>query len=95
MPTYVVLVNWTEQGIKTYKDAPKRLQASREAFQKVGAKIKDAWFTMGPHDLVVVIDAPNDDVFNRLMIDVGSKGYIRTLSLKAWTPEEFGKVVGG
>lgn len=95
MPSYVVLVNWTDQGIRAHKDAAKRLQASREAWQKAGAKIKDAYFTMGPYDIMVVIEAPSDEVFNRLMLEVGSKGFMRSLSMKAWTEAEFTKMVHG
>ncbi|MDE1837405.1 MAG: hypothetical protein KGJ23_12435 [Euryarchaeota archaeon] len=71
------------------------LRAGREAFQKVGERIKETNFSSGLHELALIIDGPSDEVLNRQWIEGGSKGYVRPLSLKAWTPEEFGKMVGG
>ena len=61
MPTFMVSMNWTEQGIKGIKDAPKRIQAGRELAKKVGVEIKHLYLTAGGSDLVLFVDAPNGD----------------------------------
>lgn len=94
MPQYVVLMDWTEQGIKGFKHSVESLQKDRKAFEAKGVRIKDAYYTMGPHDMVIVVEAPGDEVFNGLMLELGAQGNVRTLSMKAWTPEEFARMVG-
>ncbi len=59
MPTYIALLNWTQQGISKVGSSAKRLDAGRKAFKKAGVEIKDVYLTMGRHDLVCVIEAPS------------------------------------
>jgi uncharacterized protein with GYD domain len=95
MPHYVALCNWTELGIKNFKDSPKRLEAARRAFEARGAKLHQFWYTMGPHDCVALVEAPSDEVFNRALLEIAAQGNLRSTSLKAYTPEEFATMVQG
>lgn len=95
MPTYVVLMNWTEQGIKAYKESPKRIEAAKKTLEPRGIKFRSVHYTMGPHDLVVVLEAPNDELLNKALLEIGSQGNVRSLTLKSWTPEEFTRMVSG
>lgn len=61
MPTFILSLNWTEQGIRSVKDAPKRAEASKELAKKVGVEIKQVYLTTGEDDLLVIVDAPNGD----------------------------------
>jgi uncharacterized protein with GYD domain len=88
MPTYVVLANFTDQGIRNIKESPKREEAFRAMCEKVGARVKDAFRTMGRYDVVAIIDAPNDGVISTIAYSLGSRGNIRTETLRAFTRQE-------
>jgi uncharacterized protein with GYD domain len=94
MPTYISLLSWTQQGVAKVKDSPSRLDAGREAFKKLGVEIKDTYLTMGRYDLVCVIEGPNDEAVARALLTLGSQGNVQTETLKAWTEDEYRKIVG-
>ena len=93
MPTYIALMNYTQQGVAKVKDSPSRLAAGREEFKQAGAKIKEAYLTMGRYDLVCVIDAPDDETYARLTLDLASRGNVQTETLKAFSEDQFRKIV--
>jgi len=92
MPHYISLVNWTEQGIRTVKESPKRVDAVNALASKLGAKM-DIFYTMGEYDVVAVTEAPSDDVAMQLLLEIGKIGNVRTKTLKAWTLAEATKVL--
>ena len=93
MPTYIALFRWTQQGISNVKDSPSRLAAGREAFQKRGITIKESYLTMGRYDLVVVIEAPDDETYASALLALGAQGNVQTETLKAFTEDQFRKIV--
>jgi uncharacterized protein with GYD domain len=93
MPHYVNLVNWTEQGIRTVKDTPKRAEAFRKAVEAAGGKLVALLYTMGPYDLVAISELPSDEVCNELALRLGMQGNVRTLTLKGWTESEIAKLI--
>ncbi|HEX9341322.1 MAG TPA: GYD domain-containing protein [Thermoplasmata archaeon] len=92
MPHYISLVNWTEQGVRTVKESPKRVDAVNALASKLGAKM-DIFYTMGEYDVVAVTEAPSDDVAMQLLLEIGKIGNVRTKTLKAWTVAEATKVL--
>ncbi len=94
MPTYIMLSNWTDQGIHRVKDSPDRLEAARQLCRQHGAEITAFYMTMGAYDMVVVIDAPNDDAFAALAISIAKGGNIRTNTLKAFDEDQYRKIIG-
>lgn len=92
MPHYISLVNWTEQGIRTVKETPKRADAVSALANKLGAKM-ELFYTMGEYDIVAVTDAPNDETAMQLLLEIGKIGNVRTKTLKAWTLAEATKVI--
>jgi uncharacterized protein with GYD domain len=94
MPTYITLLRYTQQGVAKVKDSPKRLDAGRKAFKKLGVEIKDTYLTMGRFDLVCVIEAPDDESVAKALLSLGSQGNVQTETLKAWKEDEFRKIVG-
>jgi len=92
MPNYITLGNWTEQGIKTVKESPKRADAVAALANKLGAKMQ-IFYTMGRYDIVAVTEAPNDDVAMQLLLEIGKLGNVKTQTLKAWTISEATKVI--
>jgi len=93
MPSYIVLLNWTQQGVGSVKDSPTRLDSGRKAFKKFGVKIKDTYLTMGRYDLVCVVEAPDDEAFARAMLTLGSQGNVQTETLKAFSEADYRKIV--
>jgi uncharacterized protein with GYD domain len=94
MATYITLLRWTQRGAERLKDSPKRLDAGRKAFKKVGAEIKDVYMTMGRYDLVCVIEAPDDETAARALLSLGAQGNIQSETLKAFTEDEYRKITG-
>jgi uncharacterized protein with GYD domain len=92
MPTYIALMNYTQQGAANLKHSPKRLDAGRKLFKKAGAEIRDTFLTMGRYDLVCIIDAPDDDTVARLLLQLGSQGNVQTETLKAFSEDQFRKI---
>jgi uncharacterized protein with GYD domain len=61
MPTFMLSLNWTDQGIRAVKEAPKRAEAGRKLAKKVGVEIKQLFLTSGDSDIVLIVDAPDGD----------------------------------
>jgi uncharacterized protein with GYD domain len=94
MATYIMLANWTDQGIRNVKDSPGRLDAAKQLCKKHGAEIRQFFMTMGTHDMVAVIEAPGDDAMARIALAIASAGNIRTTTLKAFNEAEYRQLVG-
>ncbi len=92
MPHYVVLINWTEQGIKNVRESPQRAQAVQKAVESMGGRM-DVFYTLGTYDIVALLDMPSDEDMASVMLSVGSLGNIRTTTLKAFTVEEFRQII--
>jgi uncharacterized protein with GYD domain len=93
MPIYINLVSWTDQGIKNIKEAPQRVDAFKKAVQAAGGKLTGFYLTMGKYDIVTIIDAPNDEALANIVLSTGSKGSIRTETLKAFSEDQFRTMV--
>ena len=93
MPRYVVLVNWTEQGVRNAKQIIERLNASDEAIQSVGGKFLSVNYTMGRYDMVVVAEAPDDETAVAFLLEVAGRGNVRSETLKAFSPDEMQAIV--
>jgi uncharacterized protein with GYD domain len=91
--TYVVLVSFTEQGIRNIKQTTERAKAVSAAAAKLGIKIKDTYWTMGQYDAVLVADAPNDEAITTLALSVGSLGNVRTHTMRAYSADEMNKIL--
>ncbi len=95
MATYLMLLNWTDQGIRTVKEAPKRLDAAKKLAKDLGGEIKTVYMTHGSFDLAEVVEMPNDEKMASFVLQVGSHGNVRTTTLKAYSEDEYRKIVGG
>ena len=88
MATYIILAKYTDQGARSIKDSPKREEAFRKLCETLGAKVKDAYRTMGRYDVVVIVDAPDDVTMNAILFSLGALGNVRTETLRAFTRPE-------
>jgi uncharacterized protein with GYD domain len=89
MPTYIVLVNWTDQGIRNAKESPKRQEAARELARKFGVEWKDIRMTLGSYDFVMTLEAPDDQAVAKYVLSLGAQGNVRTTTLKAFPEAEY------
>ena len=93
MATYVVLFNWTDQGIKSFQESPARVEAAAKELEKDEVRIKSIFWTIGPHDLVAIIKAPSDEKLTSALLKLGAQGNIRTTTLRAFDREEFAQLI--
>ena len=90
---FILSINFTDQGIRGIKDAPKRAQAARDIAKKVGVEIKQVYLTSGESDLLVMIEAPDGDKMAKFALALGMQGNARTRTSRAWTMDEFQKLL--
>ena len=93
MATYILLGNFTEQGILNVKDTPKRAEAVKELAKKVGAAVKELYWTLGQYDVVAIFDAPDEASATALGLSIGVAGNVRTQTLRALTATEMGPIL--
>jgi len=93
MPMYVLLARWTDQGMRTIGDLPKRMDAAKKSLAEMGGQFRSIHMTLGEYDLVATYEAPDDAVAARLMLILGKTGNVRTSSLKAFPEEAFRQIV--
>ena len=93
MGKYILLLRWTDQGIKNVKDTIKRAESFKAYLEKKGGKLTDIFYTFGQYDLVLIVDLPNDNEAMSVLLGTGSLGNIRSTTLKAFNLEETRKIV--
>jgi len=94
MATYIVLGQFTDQGIRNVKDTAKRAEALKQMGKKVGATVKEVYWTLGQYDIATIVEAPDDATVTALLLSVGALGNVRTQCLRAFSAEEIGRIVG-
>jgi uncharacterized protein with GYD domain len=95
MATFVVLARYTHQGVEHVKASPDRLQAVKKGFHAKGAEVKAFYNLMGEFDGILIVEAPSDEVMAQLALGVESKGNVRTETLRAFSEDEFRKIIAG
>jgi uncharacterized protein with GYD domain len=93
METYVILGNYTQQGVSAIKEGPARVEAVRKAVEATGGKVLGFYLTMGKYDFVVISEIPNTKVGAAVLLSMGAQGNVRTESMRALTEDEFKEVV--
>src|SRR5262245_23309301 len=93
MPTYVTLINWTDQGVKNFKDTVDRYEAAQGAMAQSGVSFKEIYWTVGPYDIVGIVEAPDDETAMAALLSVAGQGNIRTTSLRAFSASEMRSVI--
>jgi uncharacterized protein with GYD domain len=93
MPTYVTLVNFTEQGIKNIKESPKRAEAYKALAKHHGCTVKEIFWTHGPCDVVAIVEAPDETAMSALSLSAAKLGNIRGQTLRAFTAAEMATIV--
>jgi uncharacterized protein with GYD domain len=94
MPTYVCLVNYTDEGIRNVADTVARTERGADIAQKHGVKLEQAYWTVGPYDMVIVFEAPDEQAISAHLLEVvSSMGTVRTVTLRAFDREEMRSII--
>ena len=93
MATYIILGNFTDQGIRNVKDTVKRADAVKESARKFGVNMKEICWTMGQYDMIVTVEAPDDASVSAFALAVGSAGNIRGQTLRAYSRDEMNAIL--
>jgi uncharacterized protein with GYD domain len=93
MPTFILTLNWTDQGVRAVKDAPKRVQAAKQLANKLGVEFKQLYLTSGEHDLLIILESASEDNVAKVALAIGSHGNVRTNTARAWPESEFHKLI--
>lgn len=94
MATYVMLIQYTQQGLANVKQSPSRADAAKELFKSLGGEMKSIFLTVGQYDLVVIAEAPDDATIAKISLAVGALGNVRTQTLRAFNEDEYRKIIG-
>jgi uncharacterized protein with GYD domain len=94
MVRYVVLLSWTDKGIAGFQDSTARAAKAREAAAKLGARVVELFWTIGPYDLTAIVEFPDDESFTAWALGTGAGGNVRTTSLRAYDETQFAKIAG-
>ena len=93
MPTYVSLINWTEQGIRTFPNTIKRAQDFSQLVEKAGGTVRELLWTVGAYDLVHVVEFPDDETAVAALLQLGSAGNIRSNTLRAFNATDMAAIL--
>jgi uncharacterized protein with GYD domain len=95
MPSYILLVNLTDQGRKTVRDNPHRIREVNAEMKAMGVTVKDQYALFGPYDFITIVEAPDDAVLTKALIQFASRGTASSTTLPATPTEEWIKRIGG
>ena len=94
MSSYCILGSYTDQGVRSIKDLPKRLDAARDLAKSMGAELKEFYLAMGRYDFVVMMEAPSEDVIARYVLALASRGNVRTTTLRVFNETQYKAIIG-
>ena len=93
MPTYVVLAQFTDQGLRSIREFPQRAEENLERAEAGGISIKAAYVTEGEYDQVIIFEAPDEMLGVASIVALIGQGNVRTKTLRAYTTDEFAQAI--
>ena len=93
MTTYIMLANWTDQGLQAVTDGPKRMDNAKKMLADMGGRMQALYLTMGQYDLVGIFEAPDDAIAARFIMMLGRLGNVRTRTMKAFPEEAYRQII--
>ena len=93
MPVFIILGNFTDQGVRAVKDTTKRAEKFKELAKQNGATVKNIYWTLGKYDVVSIVDAPDVTSATALGLSLGMAGNVRTQTLPAFSADDMAKVL--
>ncbi len=95
MPTYIAMLKWTSQGLQEVKQSPSRLDAARKGFEAFGVRMKDFYMVTGQHDMIAILEAPDEAALARAILGATSQGRITSETCRAFTEDEYRQIITG
>jgi uncharacterized protein with GYD domain len=95
MSMYMLLCNYTEHAVRNMKEMPTRRASANEKAKKLGVEIKAAYLALGVYDLIVHIEAPNEETVAKFVLSLAAMGSLRTTTVRCFPEAEFEKIIGG
>jgi|SRR5215210_5433113 len=95
MPTYISLLNWTDQGIRNVRETVQRYERSQQMQEKHGVRLQQIYWTVGPHDLIAIAEAPDEQSITAFFLELASAGNLRTTTLRAYDRGEMSEILEG
>jgi uncharacterized protein with GYD domain len=92
--TYVSLINWTDQGIKNFRESPQRAEDFTRLVERSGGRVRELLWTVGSYDIVSIVEFPDDEAGVAALLQVGSLGNVRSNTLRAFNAGEMSGIVG-
>lgn len=89
MPEYVVLSRLTAEGRKTLRTNPERLMEVNEEIGGMGAKVMRQYALLGKYDFLTILEAPDNETVGKLMVELGARGSLETVTFPAMDVETF------
>jgi uncharacterized protein with GYD domain len=93
MATYITLIDWTDQGIRNFPETVERAAAFEKLCEQRGATAKEIYWCLGQHDIVAIVEAPDDETATALLLQSGSLGNIRTKTMRGFSREEMTSII--
>jgi uncharacterized protein with GYD domain len=93
MSAYMLLCNYTDQGVRTIKEVPKRRAAARELGKKLGVDIKAGYLAMGTYDLIIHAEATDDEAMAKFLLSMAALGNVRTTTVKVFPEPDFDRII--
>ena len=93
MPKYVSLVNWTQKGVAGFKETVDRAEVANQLAATLGGAILEIYWTMGPHDIVVISEAPDDESASAFALTLAAQGNLTTITMRAWDADEMKGII--
>jgi uncharacterized protein with GYD domain len=93
MPTYVSLIDWTDQGVKDFRESTKRAEDFTKLVERLGGKVRELLWTVGEYDIVSVVEFPDEESGVAALLQVGSAGNIRSNTMRAFSAREMESIV--
>lgn len=94
MPTYIALLDWTDQGVRSFKETVDRYEAASSQFERLGVNFTEIHWTLGAHDIVATVEAPDDATLAAALLVVAGQGNIRSSTLRAFGADEMRSIIG-
>jgi uncharacterized protein with GYD domain len=85
----------TQKGREAITEGPIRLEAAKQALQTLGAEVKDFYLVMGQYDALLIVEAPSDETVAKAALTLGARGTVSTETLRAFTEEEYLRLIVG
>jgi uncharacterized protein with GYD domain len=93
MATFITTIKFTQQGIKGIDGTTKRATAFKAAAKKLGVKVTDIYWTLGDHDGLLILEAPDDETATTAILHLAGMGNVHTTTVRAFNAAEMDKIL--